>query len=259
MAIGKVDHWSKQLYFNTEVLQWYCKNYIILHNTAPHNTAYTAVVVAYTACTACFIHCVNYIYYLIPHKLPNTAHTVYESFFQTSQKKPYRGLKLNSTLVYKFIGRPGMETQPMRRSKMTRKGHFGGFKTYTIPWQKQYFAPSKITKAILLIKPVVFWDFVTRLASNLAKGTHPYSTSLMRFRDGAKTNFSHGTSNILAIATRGCRTRIKRRWLGSNLRCFHKKRFEIIQKALGLPLVSDAFSQNLKTLVLLRKRDGRIE
>ena len=72
---------------------------------------------------------------------------------------------------------------------MIKKLHFGFFKTYAIPCEKQYSAPSKITKANLLIKPVVFLDFVTRLASNFAKGTHPYSTSLMRFRDGAKINF----------------------------------------------------------------------
>ena len=37
---------------------------------------------------------------------------------------------------------------------------------------------------------------------------------------------------------------------------FRKKLFKIIQKALGLSLVSDAFSQKLKTFVLLRKRGG---
>ena len=37
---------------------------------------------------------------------------------------------------------------------------------------------------------------------------------------------------------------------------FRKKQFKIMEKALGLSLVSDAFSQKLKTFVLLRKKGG---
>ncbi len=41
----------------------------------------------------------------------------------------------------------------IRRSEMTQKSHFGVSKTYAVPCKKQQSAPSKITIAILLIKP----------------------------------------------------------------------------------------------------------
>ena len=81
----------------------------------------------------------------------------------------------------------------------------------------------------------------------------------MRFRDGAKTNCSHGKTNNLAIATWGRQTLIKHRRLGSIWRNFQQKQYKSIQKALGLSLVHDALSQKLKTFVLLRKRDGQNE
>ena len=136
---------------------------------------------------------------------------------------------------------------------------FCGFQYLCYSLVKHASAPSKSTQAIVLIKPVVFWDFVTRLASKFAKGTHPYSTSLMRCRNGAETNFPHGKMNNLAVAPCRWQTIVKHRWLGSILMHFRTKWFKTIQKALGLSLVSDAFPQNLKTFVLLRKRGGGIE
>ena len=143
-------------------------------------------------------------------------------------------------------------------AKMIKKWHFGVSKTYAIPCEKLQSAPPKITKAILLIKPDEFWDFVARLASKFAKGTHPSSTSLMRFRDGAKSNFYNGKTNIRALATRVQKSIIKRRWLGSKFSHFREMRSKIIKKALGLSLVREVFSQNLKTLLFLRKTDGKI-
>jgi len=99
---------------------------------------------------------------------------------------------------------------------------------------------------------------VARLASKFAKGTHPSSTSLMRFRDGAKSNFYNGKTNIRALATRVQKSIIKRRRLGSKFSHFREMRSKIIKKALGLSLVREVFSQNLKTLLFLRKTGGKI-
>ena len=54
---------------------------------------------------------------------------------------------------------------------------FCGFRNLCYSLVKHAFAPSKSTQAIVLIKPVVFGDFVTPIAPNCAKRRHPYSTS----------------------------------------------------------------------------------
>ena len=67
----------------------------------------------------------------------------------------------------------------MRRSTIAQIVLFWGFQNLCHSLRKQQSAPSEITKVISLIKPVVFGEFVARLASKCAKGTHPSSTSLM--------------------------------------------------------------------------------
>ena len=94
------------------------------------------------------------------------------------------------------------------------------------------------------------------LVADFAKRAYPYKVPLMLFCDGARINFSHGKTNNLTIATCRWKNIIKHMWLGSIWRHCRKKRFRIIQKALGLSLVSDAFSHKLKTFVLLRKKGG---
>ena len=110
--------------------------------------------------------------------------------------------------------------------------------------------------AMSLIKPIDYWDFVTRLAWEFAKGEHPYSTSLMRFRDGAKSNFPHGKTNILAIATRGRKTIMNHRRCGCILRQFRKNNNPKSYKSIGFITSQWCVFAKAQNLSFAEENDG---